>query len=330
MSFHNCKIAGVGVNSDTYHSQAAKRGTPEYFMSPSSLKLFADCPSRYIAGYNPPDSDAKAWGSLLDTMLLTPIQLPERYVVRPSTYKDAKTGEEKPFNMNATVCKEWVAEQEGKEIITNKEYQDARAAVKRLKSDETIKSFLDASDTQVHVVGEWRDQKTGLIIPVQCLIDLVPRKDSEFQKSLGDLKSTRNAGLKPFSRWTYTAGYHIQAAFDLAMYQAAVNPNNDTSGEERIQWVFVIQENYAPFETGRRMLGNDFIEIGKHAYESALRKYAQCLKTGNWNGYDPEDEFTLILPEPWMAFEESSNMAELNYEEAIEESENTDKPDLIL
>lgn len=316
MSFQNCKIIGAGVNSDAYHAQTFARGAKEFVMSPSSLKAFAQCPSRWHAGYQPPESDAKDYGNLLDTILLTPEQFEDRFAVKPLTYKSAGTKksdpiEDKPFNANSTWCKEWMTTQAGKTIISTRDLIEAQTAVKRLRDDDTIRAFVDASKTQVHVKGEWNDKATGLVIPVQCLIDCVPDRESEFQKSLGDLKSTRNAGLRPFARWCFTAGYHIQAAFDLAIYCAA-------TGEDRSDWIFIVQENYAPFETGRRLLSQDFLQIGQQTYEHILKRYARCVKNGEWGGYDQPEEFTLVQPEPWMEFEALSEKLESDQSEAAE------------
>lgn len=326
MSFRNAKIAGIGVNSSLYHTQDSPRGTAGFYVSPSSLKLFADCPSRFIAGYNPPDSDAKTYGSLLDTLLLTPEQFDGRYAVKPEAYKDAKTGEEKPWNGNSNACKVWLADHADLEVVSKGEVFEVQSAIARLKGDETIAALLDASDKQVHVTGEWLDERTGIIIPVQCLIDLVPRNDSEFQKNLGDLKSTRNAGLRPFARWCYTAGYHIQAAFDLDLYQMATrsNPKKPESGEDRSDWLFIIQENYPPYEMGRRLLSQDFLQIGRQTYQHALGLYARCMKTGNWTSYDPPGEFSIIDAEPFMEFNALSEKLEDDQREA--EGQTNDVP----
>ena len=56
-------------------------------------------------------------------------------------------------------------------MISLNELDNAIAAKNRLLADGTISAFHAASDKQVHVTGEWLDEKTGLIIPVQCLID---------------------------------------------------------------------------------------------------------------------------------------------------------------
>lgn len=303
------------MNSEKYHTQTAARGTPEFFISPSSLKTFAECPARWKAGYAPPESDAKDWGSLLDCALLTPNDMGKRFACKPKTYPaDGKKGEpptEKPFNANSTWCKEWMAKQGDLQIVSHSELDAVENAVKRLLADETIATYHAASEKQVHVAGEWLDKNTGLIIPVQCLIDFVPRKDSEFQKSLGDLKSTRNAGQHAFGRWCYTAGYHIQAAFDLALFTAA-------TGEDRTDWIFIVQENYAPFETGRRLLSQDFLDIGRQTFQHALGRYARCLKTGDWVGYDPAEEFSLVAPEPWMEFTALSDALEHEQESLLQ------------
>ena len=317
MSFQNCKLAGVGVNPESYHGQEAERGTPTFRISPSSLRAFMECPARWKAGYESPESDAKDWGWLLDMLLLTPEQFKDRCVVKPKTYIADEKGTEKPWNMNAKVCQAWFAEQGDKKIVSSKDFAEAEKAVKRLLADETIKSFHDASDKQVHVTGEWLDETTGVIVPVQCLIDYAPRKDSEFQKSLGDLKSTRNANQRVFGRWCYTAGYHIQAAFDLALYTAA-------TGEDRTDWIFILSENYAPYEIGRRLLGQQFLEIGRQTFEHALKRYAKCLKTGVWAGYDLQDEFSIISAEPWMEFSALSDALENAQEDALAAAANDD------
>jgi len=308
MSFQNAKIVGVGVNSDAYHSQPIEsRGSKDFAMSPSSLKPFLECPSRWKAGYQSPESEAKDWGNLLDTLLLTPDQFKSRYAVKPATYpSDGKKGEpptEKPWNGNSTWCREWIESQGDKCVISKAELETAQTAVKKLLADETIAELLETSQKQVHVTGEWHDKATGIIVPVQCLIDIVPNGDSPFCKCLCDLKSTRNAGQRPFSRWCFTAGYHIQAAFDLALFMAAVNPTNDPNGQDRNTWLFIVQENYAPFEIGRRMLSSDFIDLGRQTYTHALGRYAKCLKTGLWPQYDEPEQFSLVSPEPWQAFD---------------------------
>lgn len=294
----NARIVSVGANADDYHNHGIQRGKREHPVSPSVLKEFMRCPSRWRNGYESPASTALAFGSLADCLLLTPELFASRYVVKPATYKDAKTGEEKPWNGNANVCKEWLASVDGKEVISAFELGESQAAVRAVKGDAIIGAFLEASERQVLVEAEWHDEPTGLVIPVRCLMDMVPRADSEFAKCLADLKTVRNASLIPFQRQVHQFGWHIQAAFDTDLYVAA-------TGEDRNTWCFIGMESFAPWQPFKRMLSQDFMELGRAQYTKALRNYAQCLKHDRWPGYDDHDEaiqgWSLCAPEPWMA-----------------------------
>jgi exodeoxyribonuclease VIII len=336
MSFRNCRIVGTNIDADAYHRVTEQRGSPDYPVSPSMLRSFSACQSRWLHGYSSPDSDAKDRGRAVDSALLTPKLFAEQYVVRPDTYAAPAThakvkagkisvGDPLPWNSNAAVCSDWIdaAESAGKTVLSSKESMEISTAVTRLKEDETIASFVDESEKQVLAVGEWHDE-SGVIIPVRCLIDLQPWKESEFAACLGDLKTTRNAAVVPFQRQTYQLGWHIQAAFDIDLYNAA-------TGGERSTWCFIVQENYPPFQPAKRMLSQEFRELGQAAYRSQLGLYCRCLQSGRWPGYDDHDEaiqgWSLVAPEPWMG---SDSMFAPRIEDPTEELETVnDSNDII-
>jgi hypothetical protein len=306
----NAKILGMGRMPADYHGQKVPRGTPDFVLSSSSLREFGHCPSRWKAGYEPPDSESKRWGSLLDMRLLTPGQFAERFAVKPPTYTNDE-GEVKPWNANSNTCKKWLKDHQNLEIVSGGEMMDCNAAVKRIRADEIIAAFLDASDVQVHIRAEWTDEKTGRVIPVQALLDLVPRTDSEFFKSAGDLKTTRNAGVLAWQRWCNQADYHVQAAYNRDMLCAVENggdfPGTITRQEEIIRpnFCFIVQENFAPWQYAKRMLDQDSLEDGRTEYKRLLAAYCSCLKYDRWPGYDDHDEavqgWTIVRREPWMA-----------------------------
>lgn len=321
MSFKKAKVHAGVTDPAIYHAQEFERGDAKLPMSPSSLKAFGQCAARWRAGYTPPDSPAKDFGSLLDCRALTPDLFETRYAVHPLTYEakgmecpkcksvtDAKTCGKckcdrveirvtKDWNWNAEACADWKLKQGTREIISPDDMLESGNALAALFKDEVIKSFLEASRKQVLVTAEWHDEATKLVVPVRCLIDLVPRLDSEFPKSLGDLKTTRSAALHSFTRFSFNMGYYIQAAFDLDIYMAA-------TGEDRCNWCFVLQENYPPFQTGKRLASMEFLSMGRAEYRRQLANYCWCLKNGKWPGYDDTDDsiqgWSLIEPEPWM------------------------------
>lgn len=338
MSLHNCRVVGANIDPETYHRIEAKRGDAGYPMSPSALKEFAQCPSRWIAGYRSPDSESKFFGTLLDVLLLSPEAFPQKYAVTPETYeatvmecpvcksqtdskscKGCKTDRvavklQKDWNNNAGACAEWIAAQGDKEIISAHAFALAQMAVKRMMEfephfDFPMRRFIEASDKQVLVVGEWHDEATGLIVPVRCLLDLVPRNDTEFAKCLGDLKSTRCGAIIPFQRDVFKMRYHVQAAFDTDLYLAAVNHK-----EDRNTWCLLVQENFEPFQPGKRIMSDmpetpgNYISLGRSTYRKQLKLYCACLKSGKWPGYDDNEEavtqgWTPLSAEPWMESE---------------------------
>lgn len=302
--FKDASIAEVGASSDAYHNQKAERGTATFAMSPSQLKEFSRCPQRWVNKYESPSSEAKEWGLLLDCLLLTPQHFETRYVVVPADAPKRPSKSQlraKKPSKETVAAIEWWAEfnqsHPGCEIVDEALVSDCHAAIATLRRDEIAAAFVDSSDKQVLVKALWQDEATGLSVPARCLIDLAPKSETEFAKCLGDLKSGRSAALVPFQRQCFDLSWHVQAAFDLDLYVAA-------TGEDRNTWCFIVQENFAPWQPGKRLLSQSFLELGRTTYQRQLANYCLCLKTGVWPGYDDTDEaiqgWSLIEPDPWM------------------------------
>lgn len=295
MSFQNASIKCVNGNAEEYHKDDFERGHPRFRMSSGALRQFGYCPSRWKAGYESPSTPSTDFGCLLDMLLLTPDSFRARYAVQPETYVN-EDGEEKKWNNNAKVCRKWVEEQEGRAIVHNDDVEEARKAVHRIMADDDAYTFLAHSETQVWVEGEWVD-KSGLVVPVKGLIDIVPSKSEIYHTCLGDLKSTRCAALLPWQRFCFTQGYHIQAAWYLDLYRAA-------TGEDRNTFCFLLAENFPPYEPAKRMLSQDALAFGRAEVDRLMANYCACLKHNQWPGYDDTDEavegWGLVQADPWL------------------------------
>lgn len=291
-------ICGDNVSFDTYLAQAegVRRGDKDYILNGSDLSEFSTCPHRWVSGYKDEGTKATDWGTLIDLMLMDP-NFQERVAVCPETYKSDK-GEDKPWNFNAGACKEWrtKAEAEGKQVVKAETYADALAAAAIVKRDERIMRVLADSRKQVMITGFYVDKETGIRVPVRALLDLVPPKSF-----LADFKTSGSAHPRAWSRHVFQYGYHTQAARHLDLWNAA-------TGEYRVEFRHYIQESYAPWETGRRILSEEYVVLGRDTYVRALKRYAQCLASGVWPGYDEAgngsdmviDGHTLVQPEAWM------------------------------
>jgi len=291
--FGGAEIVRVAPDPAEYHKQVVERGDPAFVMSSHAIVEFARCPKRWKLGYESPESKAKQFGSLLDCRLFTPGQFESRYAVKPAAYPAPAThakvkagkiavGDPLPWNANASLCAEWETQQEdaGKEIVGHNEMQAASGALARLEYDHEVNQLIAHSDKQVWVHAEYHDRATNLVIPVKCLIDMVPdARHEEFGKCLADFKTSISAHPRRWGRIVLERYYDVQAALYLDLYTAA-------TAQDRTDWIHVVQENFAPFELGKFILRTESIEDGRMFYRMALAWYAQCLKANHWPGYE--------------------------------------------
>lgn len=298
-------IVGDGVSCETYLKQPdeVKRGDAGYVLSGSDLMEFANCPSRWIKGYKEEGTSATDYGSLLDCLLMDGVKAVfERFIILPEKYvveKGPDKGEEKPWTFAATVCKEWRKEHNplGKTEIKSQLWGIAQDAASQLLSDPQLAELFSTSRKQVMLTGVYVDKETGIRVPVKSLLDLVP-PDVGY---LADLKTTNNAHPRAWKRKVYDMDYHVQAVRHMDLWNAA-------SGEQRNEFKHVIQENIHPFEVAKRFLSSEFVAMGRLKYTQALQKYAQCIATNVWPGYDTAessadmviDGWLMCSPEAWM------------------------------
>lgn len=332
MSFQNAKIIAKSVPQSQYQPQKFARGEPGFVMSSSALRLFDFCPSKWVRGYNPPANQSLEYGSLLDVVVLTPEQLKDVYAIQPETYEttgmecptcktvaDSKKCSKckcdrvevkvsKPWSGQSATCRKWIEAQTkaGKEVCSASELADAQAAAKRLFDDPIIRDYLNESDKQVWIAAEWHDAPTGLVVPVKCLDDLLPRKDSEFFDGAGDLKSTKCAKKLAWERFAEHVGYNVQGAWNIDLIQAAL-PN-----ERRHKFSFILSENHHPWEPSRELMEDDaesgeggLMANSRAKYRRMMGNYCQCLKHNKWPGYADTDEasdgWNVWRQDPWSA-----------------------------
>lgn len=289
-----------------------ERGNPRRIISRSELVEFSKCPRRWKLGMKKDDTSATDWGSLIDCLVLTPDEFEKRYAVTPETYpavgkKKDDLPTEKPWNRNATYCAEWETGEraQGRECIKPMEAAEAHKAAARIKQDDKMRDFIACSDRQVQVLVDYHDDATGLVIPVKCLLDLVPSPESEYGDTLGDFKTCRSAHPRAWGKAVAEHHYHWQAALFMDAYNAA-------SGLKYERFAHLVQENFAPYEIGRRILSDDFLQIGRAEYRRALADYCACLEANDFPGYEdwPDhrgrvvDGWRVVEPEDWMMKED--------------------------
>lgn len=296
MSFHDGKFIGDLFPVAEYIAEREIRGSPQYAMSRHALLLFAQNPARWLAGFSVGESESKSFGSLVDCLALTPDKFASQFAVKPATYRDTKTGEDKKWNGNSTVCKEWLAANEGVECLTVDELAEGKKAASALMADEAIATVIESSAKQCRYDAVWHDDETGIEVPVKTLVDLVPLG----QVFLADLKTTNSAAPKPWIKSVANYGYDVQATLFLDVF----NSGNFT---KRNEFRHILVENYPPYATGKRILSEEFLSRGRAIYRAALRIYARCIHTGKFPNYDEMETtslqingWTVTEPDLWM------------------------------
>jgi hypothetical protein len=286
--FTTAKVIGENVSFEEYGKQTEKRGDPGYVMSRGALVEFDLCPARWRNGFEDSGTKATEWGQLMDCRVLEPHKYRNRYKVRPATIEE--DGETLKWNGNRRSCKAWVelAEQSGFIVIGEFEDKNSATAAAELLKDFEIARMVLHSRSQVMVVGEYRDAATGITVKVKGLKDLVPHTGSGFEDSLADFKTCRDAHPRSWQKAVFEHDYHTQAALYLDLWNAA-------TGEARDSFRHILQESFPPYQPAKRLLSPHFISMGREKYRRILKRYCECLSTGQWPDYDTDTKAEVVV-----------------------------------
>lgn len=255
----------------------------DYAIAPDT---YTDVPEKYIltsafeGEWNPRTAACRGWKAELEAegfAVLTPGQLAE-----------AATG--KPWNWNAAYCYKWGEEalRAGKTVVKAAQVVEAQRARASLLSDAEIVTILDSSRKQVQINVEWHD-RSGVVVPVKCLLDLVPDPASPVGDTAWDLKTTIDASEDAWPRKVFHDHLDWQAAMYLDALRCVLGKGYRSFGH-------VIVESEPPYEVTHRPLSEEFLNRGRDRYRAALGRYCRCLKSGEWPGYGTQ----VTEPEPWM------------------------------
>jgi hypothetical protein len=269
--------------------QGIARGDERYVMSRTELLAFHHCPDAWYRGRKFEGNQSTEFGSLVDTLLLTPQEFEKRYVIKPLTYPSPTKSDPnamKAWNANSRTCKAFIqeAKREGKTVISEYDRREALSAVDVILKNEEARSIVSSADKQVVCRWDYVDRATGITVPMKCMLDLVGRD----HKFLGDFKTCRNGDLDGFRKSGRALRYDVQ----VSLYAWGYRENY----EDRDTWVFVCAENTKPYpvskfitsaskcdETGRTGKDTKYGRIP--GYEEMLRHYCHCLRTQKWPSY---------------------------------------------
>ena len=282
-----------GIDPEDYfkmtHAENAE-GQKYVIASKSMLAKFNDDPMKWK--HSPPfeKTAAMTGGSLLDCMLLTPRNLDREFILKPedaprrptqpqidAVKKSAKAIE------SISYWEAFDAKARGKELITGKQMDAAKLAVKQLKKHPRCAAIIEHSSKQTVCVAEYRGHM------VKGMFDLVPDADSPWGNAVIDLKRTSGFTHAGFRKIIRQFKYHWQLAFYRWLLK-------ETTGEDRDVGKIIISDSEAPYSCGLLTMHDDDIKRGHDEVFAALDKYIDCLEAGGVfpNPY-PSDKPDVVL-----------------------------------
>ena len=247
----------------------------------SSFGAMLKSPAHYQVALTTPrePTEALKFGTLAHAGKLEPMTIAARYVVMPDFTQQLSKEYKNPRNSGE--YKDRVAEfkrvNDGKEIVQQEAFDRLLGILEALNRNERAREYLSA-DGPAEVSLVWEDPETGL----RCK-GRIDKLDVEL-RSIADLKTT----CKPasdFQRSIAQYSYHRQAAFYTDGLRVL-------TGKE-YEFCLVAVERHPPHGVRAAPLGWDSIVVGREEYRTALRRIAECRKTGEWPDYEQPDVWEL-------------------------------------
>lgn len=272
-----------GIDIETYHTNLCDGPS----ISSSGLrKIVSESPADYWATsyLNPArdedddteESSALLLGRAVHHLILGEKNFRDSFVIQPETYIHPKDGK-KPWSNNATVCKEWRAEQRkaGRDVLTKSDVDTIVGMAKSVGRDELVQAGI-LNGLIEHSIF-WKDKKTGIWlkarpdnIPAHAMIEGGASAD------VSDLKTIINVQYKTCDKANEDRGYYMQAALNRqGLAELGIKVSTFTL-------VFVGKKK--PWSTRPFVLKEGAMDKGDDVNRLALDVMAACLKSGDWPG----------------------------------------------
>jgi len=255
--------------AETYHARSGE------FLSSHLLADFRKCPLLYHrkrCGLVP-DNDRPAYlvGRAAHTVILEGMEtFRQSFAVGGPV--NPKTG--RPYGSSTKAWAEWAQAQEGKEVLTDQQYDLVVQMADSVKLHSLAQELLSDGVAEGVVRADYCDT------PCQIRMDwLNPHQ------ALCDLKTVDN--LDYFEADARRYGYCHQLAFYVAVLEQRIGL--------RMPAFFIAVEKREPFRAGVWRVTDDVLDHATRENEAAIRRLHQCQANGVWpSGYEDQRFFDYL------------------------------------
>lgn len=230
-------------------------------LSPSSLKEFAKSPRhylQYVGKKRTPPTDAQLLGSVVDCLLLEPEKFKDRFRIYEKFSRRSAADKEKWANLVKDAQKDRVT------LITPEVKKQAEICVDAVWFNPEARALLEGKRfVQKHL--KWKELSVNLKMNGYIDFDTITA-NGHF---IVDLKTTRDASYKSFSRDIVNLDYDIQAAAYCRGFHK--------TRFEFPQFAWLAVETSEPYGVNVIKFDPKDLEVAKGRYYALLQGFRKCL-----------------------------------------------------
>lgn len=219
-------------------------------------------------------TDAMITGTAFHVKVLEPDSFAAQIAVAPKVDRRTNAGKE--------TWGRFQNDNIGKVIITTEQYDQICPMADAVLEHPIARALLTGGESELSYYAT--EPTTGVLC--KCRPDYYnPARGW----GLVDLKSCLDARPDAFARTAWLHGYHVQAAYYLAITRSARHP------EPIENFLFVCVEKAPPYAVAVYLADQEMLLAGTQTYMRALRTYHECQQRNEWPGY-PVEITPLSLP----------------------------------
>lgn len=257
----------AGVPMDAYHGDLCVGPS----ISSSGLRTIdSESPLHFFDGsYLNPDreeeepADHHTIGTSVHTLLMRESGFAERFIVRPSQWKDWRTNEAKAWRKAAI--------DEGLGVLLPSDLEMIKGIARSVAADQFVKEGGFDGLAEHSIV--WQDPETGVWMKARPdVLNLAARV-------VVDLKTISSADGQSCRKAIGEHGYHVQLGL-------ACEGIEIITGEKFDDGCFLVfAEKKRPYGVNVKPIDAQAIWTGRQIVRRAVRKFAECIERGEWPGY---------------------------------------------
>ena len=166
--------------------------------------------------------------------------------------------------------KEFAKQHPDKIVLTEDDYQEVEHIAEKVLRHDLANELLRGGKAEQSAF--WVDEATGVLC--KCRPDYL-RNDG----LVIDLKTSSDASPEAFQRSIMSYKYHWQSAWYLDGLSKLL-------GKRLENFVHLVVETEAPYGVAVYVLDNGSLDKARDDIATLIKRYADCLHTGEWPGYD--------------------------------------------